>query len=318
MGIAPEGIDQNPMMYDLVTEMGWRTEINLEEWLAEYLRRRYGSVNEHAHIAWELLKDSAYGHSKQPGPTQSVINQRPTKTGEDKVFNWKSTVLYYDKVKLENACIHLYKAFDELSESDSYLYDLVDTTRQALANKSQDLLDALLKDFSNRDLEHFNQSSKAFIDLILDQDRLLKSRKEFLLGPWLEQAKGQGHTQEEKDLYEFNARTLITTWASAAEDVLHDYANKEWSGLTSDFYLPRWQTYIHTLRTSLETGEAPKVINWFEWEVKWTKKKNTFPTEPEGNIQSIVAEIINKYFLDAKSASDSNHDSLTHQKQIRN
>lgn len=295
MGLAPEAIEQNPVMYDLIPEMGWRTDIEMEEWLEAYLERRYGQSHPDASRAWKLLKESAYGYSKQPGPTQSVINQRPTKAGEDKVFKWDSLALYYDKSLVEEACRCLYRAYEDLSASDGYLYDLVDVARQVLANQARqyhlDFMDA----YKRKDAAAFQRSSEAFLQLIEIQDQLLGTRKEFMLGPWLEQAKRWGHSEEEKKLYEYNARVLITIWAPDAQDALHDYANREWAGLTQDFYLPRWQIYIQSLQKALETGGPAESVDWFEWEHAWAKKTNRFSTEPEGDIRTIVGLIISSY-----------------------
>ena len=42
---------------------------------------------------------------------------------------------------------------------------------------------------------------------------LRNTRREFMLGTWLAAAKAMGHAEEEKNLCEENARTLITYWA---------------------------------------------------------------------------------------------------------
>ncbi|MBO0991959.1 alpha-N-acetylglucosaminidase [Bacillus sp. SD088] len=302
VGFTGEGIEQNPVMYDLMTEMSWRSEIDMKEWLRQYVIRRYGRENEDVQRAWELLKESAYGYSKQPGPTHSVINKRPSKADVIKNFDhneqkkWDSLEIYYDPSLVEEACQLLYRAYAELTENDGYLYDLVDVTRQALANKARRLHRAFMDAYKNQDISAFSKSSSAFLKIIRTQDRLLNTRKEFLLGPWLEQAKSLGKTKEEKALYEYNARALITIWASPAQEILHDYGHKEWAGLTMDFYFPRWQKHIDALRTSLETGEPLENIDWFEWEYAWTQKNNEFPIEPEGDIHEIVGGIIQEVF----------------------
>jgi len=294
-GLAPEAIEQNPVMYELMTEMGWRKEIDIGAWLSAYIDRRYGKRNENAQKAWELLRRSAYGYSRQPGPTQSIMNQRPTNEGEDKVFKWDSLALYYNKADVEEACRKLYAAFDELKLSDGYLYDLVDVTRQALANKAIEWHADFKDAYKRRDRTRFNQAGETFLQMMESQDRLLNTRSEFQLGPWLEQAKARGRTPEERLLYEFNARALLTIWSDEAQDILHDYANREWAGLTADFYMPRWRRYIDSLRTALETEQPPVSIHWFEWESEWTRRTDLFATEPEGDIRTIVGNIIESY-----------------------
>lgn len=56
-GLTPEGINQNYVVYDLMSEMAWRSEsANLTEWFASYSTRRYGIREEHVVNAWQLLK----------------------------------------------------------------------------------------------------------------------------------------------------------------------------------------------------------------------------------------------------------------------
>ncbi len=49
-------------------------------------------------------------------------------------------------------------------------------------------------------------------EILSDIDRLLGSDRRFLLGNWLEAAKLKGVTKQERDYYEWNARTQITLW----------------------------------------------------------------------------------------------------------
>lgn len=58
-GITPEAIEQNPIIYELMGEMGWRSRpFDLDAWVDRYARRRYGS--DLASTAWRLLHRAAY------------------------------------------------------------------------------------------------------------------------------------------------------------------------------------------------------------------------------------------------------------------
>jgi alpha-N-acetylglucosaminidase len=57
-----------------------------------------------------------------------------------------------------------------------------------------------------------------------------------------------GNTAGEKALYERNARNLITLWGDA-NSPLHEYANRQWSGLLNNFYKKRWQTVFRHVTT---------------------------------------------------------------------
>merc|ERR1719232_1393268 len=84
-------------------------------------------------------------------------------------------------------------------------------------------------------------------------DELLGSNEHFLLGKWLNSAKTVPNaTVEDIKLYEFNARNQITLWGPNGE--IMDYAAKQWSGLFSSYYTPRWILFFATLESSLMAG----------------------------------------------------------------
>jgi hypothetical protein len=56
-GVTPEGINQNYVIYELMTEAAWRqTPANLTEWFEDYVTRRYGLPDENAKKAWRILQ----------------------------------------------------------------------------------------------------------------------------------------------------------------------------------------------------------------------------------------------------------------------
>jgi alpha-N-acetylglucosaminidase len=63
IGITPEGIEQNYVIYELMLEMAWRNEpVNLKEWFKLYQWRRYGGAhsNDAAANAWNILLETVY------------------------------------------------------------------------------------------------------------------------------------------------------------------------------------------------------------------------------------------------------------------
>ena len=61
------------------------------------------------------------------------------------------------------------------------------------------------------------RSGEALLVLFDDMEMLLGSDVHFLLGPWLQDSRTHGHTTEEKDLMEYNARNQITLWGPNGE-----------------------------------------------------------------------------------------------------
>jgi alpha-N-acetylglucosaminidase len=60
--ISMEGIHNNEVVYELMTDVGWSAkEIDPEKWILDYSRARYGAVPPAMKEAWALLMQSAYG-----------------------------------------------------------------------------------------------------------------------------------------------------------------------------------------------------------------------------------------------------------------
>lgn len=59
LGITPEGINQNYVMYEFALERGWdQTSTNIEKWVEQYTLARYGQENDFIKKAWHLLRVS--------------------------------------------------------------------------------------------------------------------------------------------------------------------------------------------------------------------------------------------------------------------
>lgn len=298
VGLAMEGTGTNPVMYDLLTDMVWREqEPKLEDWLNGYVNRRYGSAPESVRHAWRLLEKSVYNSGAvQQGAAESLLCARPALEIKN-VSTWGPKEILYDPEIVREACRLLYASYEECKKSEGYLYDLVDVTRQVLADLSRDLHNGIRKAYESRNIQGFDILTGRFIQLLKDQDKLLMTRKEFLLGPWLEAARSKGRKAEDKDLFEWNARTLITLWGPEASSVmLRDYAHREWSGLLSSFYEPRWSIFFGALREALVHGRDLVEPDWYSWEVSWTKDTGgQYPLTPEGDVKEIVEHMIATY-----------------------
>ena len=57
IGITPEGIETNYVVYDLMLEMGWRSDaVGTQTWLKDYTTRRYAAENSEVNSAWEVRR----------------------------------------------------------------------------------------------------------------------------------------------------------------------------------------------------------------------------------------------------------------------
>lgn len=296
VAMTMEGIENNPVMYELLCELPWREQrFSKDEWLEGYLKARYGKSDSQVSQAWMLLSNTIYNcpaASTQQGTHESILCARPSWKAYQ-VSSWSEMSDYYDPADVIRAAGMMVDAAERFRGNNNFEYDLVDIVRQAVAEKGRLMYRVLVDAYKAGDRELFKLSSDRFLRLILMQDRLLATRPEFKVGRWLESARNLGSTEEEKDWYEWNARVQITTWGNrvAADDGgLHDYAHREWNGLLRDFYYLRWKTWLDEQLKSFEDGQ-PKAIDFYALEEPWTLKHNSYASEAEGNPVDIACEI---------------------------
>ena len=82
--------------------------------------------------------------------------------------------------------------------------------------------------------------------------------------------------------------------AHDVSEALHEYAHKEWAGLLTDFYLPRWEIFIRRQKEILNGHEVAS-IDWYAWEEKWTKRHNHFASLSKGDPVLTAAKMFEKY-----------------------
>ncbi|BCU76381.1 alpha-N-acetylglucosaminidase [Luteolibacter sp. LG18] len=257
-GLFMEGIIQNPAFYELAFDTLWKADpVDPNQWLHDYARRRYGAESENANKAWDLLLETVYKPGTDGKENSSMIAARPAirpkKSGPNAGF-----LIPYPQADLLEAWTLLLADADKLQGSDAYRFDIADIGRQVLSNYSQLLQPRIAAAWDKKDLVAFDKACAEFDQLLLDVDTLIQPRPEYSLAKWITDARSHGTSPAEKDLYEKNARGLITVWGpiEGADPIIVDYGWREWSGLIKDFYLKRWQMHHAMLRKHLVDGTA--------------------------------------------------------------
>lgn len=312
-GVLMEGIGQNPAFYDLSLEMLTRPDsVDVYEWVKGYIERRYavtGDDKEKCFKAWKLLLDKIYIKGTDYVERGTVICTRPCLklrgTGPCDTFE----IHYDNKVLLE--IISLLKTVK--CDTEGFKYDISDFSRQLISNYAQKLYAELKDAYCEKRFDDFKAKKREFLELLDDMDDMLSSRPEWTLQKWIADARSHGTTEEEKNLYEYNARMQVTIWGNEEESLLFDYAWKEWAGLIKSYYKPRWEKFFKMLEAKAEQGfDYPKYedtlkvfenrivwnadefyINLGKWESAW--EHNTEPI-PLGNTAPDKSfELIEKY-----------------------
>jgi len=300
IGLTMEAIEQTPVLYELMTANTWRTTpISLNHWLGQYIRNRYGKGTTESNgdmlKAWLTLKNTVYNGKEIRDGAESILTGRPTL---DSATRWTKTRLNYERRELIPAWDLFIKSSATYGKNDGFQYDIVDLTRQVLANYARPLQVKWIKAYEDKDLVSFKKYSNQYLELIDDLDKLLATRKDFLLGKWIADARRCGTNDDEKALYERNARDLITLWGDA-DSPLHEYSCRQWSGLMTNFYKVRWQKFFSTTLLALETGKKIYVETFdkeiSQWEWQWVNTQKNFPTEPTGNSVQTAKLLYKKY-----------------------
>jgi alpha-N-acetylglucosaminidase len=287
LGFVNEGLGYNPPVYDLMYEMAWRDQpVDLDQWIKGYARHRYGKANRDAALAWQTLLDTVY--TSPPG-TRSMIDHLPTlKAGGGSPYN---------NAQLAKAWQRLLEAAGDAGNVDAYRFDLVNVARQVLSNHASRLHQRIAAAYASGDATAFRSAADAFLQLIRDLDGLLRTRQEFLLGPWLENAKRWGATDAERARFEWNARRVLTLWG--ATPAIDDYARKEWSGMLNGYYLERWDKFLSAAGKALEDkvpfDEERSVRELRRWTARWADQQETYPAQPTGDSVRIARRLWTKY-----------------------
>ncbi|KAA2257559.1 alpha-N-acetylglucosaminidase [Solihabitans fulvus] len=296
-GIAylPEGTGGNPAAFELLADLAWQPgQVDQARWFADYAARRYGGADPSAAAAWDQLRRGPYSmpSGAWSEPQDSLFSARPALT-VGSAAAWSPTSLRYDPGTVTAALRRLLAVAPGLRGTDAYRFDLVDTARQALANRSRTLLPLISAAYTAGDLTRFRAlvGEWAREEALLDQ--VVGSDRRFLLGPWLAAARGQGATPAERDQLEYDARSILTTWGarSGSETGLHDYANREWSGLVGGLYAKRWDAYFASLDTALVNHTTPAAIDWFAFEDAWAHQTTSYPVTPSGDPVALASAV---------------------------
>ena len=320
IGITPEASVNNPLLYDYFFEIIWQDDadhmkvVELDPWLEDYATRRYGAVSKSSQDALKILKETVYKASlnnRGQGAPESVVNARP-RFDINAASTWGNSVIGYDKAELEEAARLLLEDYETLKGSEGYRYDVATVLQQVLSNTAQNQLRVMKASYNKRDLQQFQEDSSKFLAIIDNMEKVTSTSKYYMLGNWVNQAKRLATNADDfaKDVYELNAKALVTTWGSinqANGGGLSDYSNRQWAGLLNDFYKGRWQIFIDNRIKELQ-GQSATDPNWFVWEWTWARGKDEYSDTPVERDLKAIGEDILTNFSSFNPASKADHD----------
>ena len=291
IGITPEGIMNNPILWEFMFENAWRLPTGVRDipaWVRSYTTRRYGAFasasNKSAARAAEALVQAALEelartvYSTKNSPPHFALNNLPTRVVHSAPVSTEGpdSVMRLDSVAkglgLARAWVNLTAALG-LGESGlgngALLQDIVDVGRGSLADYFEQV--AVLfgiewrraANASAHSVTHADSShaagvlGAALLTCLRDLDAFLGTNDAFLLGKWLADARAAATSAHEADLFEFGARNQLMVWGPTPEvGPNQDYAAKHWQGLVGVYYHQRWRLFLEIANDTLAAGQS--------------------------------------------------------------
>ena len=252
-GMAPEGIENNEVIYELVCDAGWsESEINLQQWLKDYSLCRYGKYPTELKEFWDHMLSSVYG----------TFTDHPR-------YNWQFRPRENRKGSI-NANDTFYQGVEKLAEiahtmntdkAPLFTYDLVQWVAAYVGGKLEILIGQIEDAYAQKNLSQASALEKKFESYMLRMDALLAAFPTTNMQSWIDKARAYGKDKQDADKYESNARRIVTIWGPPVDD----YSARIWSGLIRDYYLQRWKFYFAQKKSG-------KKFDFPTWEANWVEQ----------------------------------------------
>ncbi|WP_306529394.1 alpha-N-acetylglucosaminidase C-terminal domain-containing protein [[Ruminococcus] torques] len=264
VGVAPEGGHHEPIVLESLGELAWQNApTDGEQWFVDYADRRYGLVegqpDEHARKAWKILGDTVY-NQKGNNPTGDILFAMAPSHSGTMASPTGPASLGFDAAKMREALSELLQVNPKLRETKTYQYDLILVTTQVFTAYSRETLPKIKEAYEQKDVALYEQLTKQWLDAILVLDEITGTNENYMLGPWIEDAKNIASTEEGKYLMEMDAKQINTTWGprvSGAKGMFLNYANKTWNGYLKDVYYKQWKMFFENNIAALKGEEQP-------------------------------------------------------------
>ena len=304
IGLTMEGQEGNEIVYDILLDQAWSSSpLNITAYVESWVARRYivRPLPTTAQHAWAILSTTVYSDDVSIGTIKSIFELEPAIWG---LTNGGFTAVPYDTNTTIVPALQALLAAAEESASllavPEFLYDLVDVTRQLLANRFIDAYDALVTTFnsSGATAPSVTSAGQPLLAILSDTDTLLWTNEHFLLPTWIAAARSfAGGNATYGDYLEYNARNQITLWGPDGE--ISDYASRQWAGLVGTYYYQRWETFVEYLANVTGSGGSYNNVTLHDSMLAVGKSWDTEiwdgPWGVEGETMEVISTIVDKY-----------------------
>lgn len=280
IGSAPEGVENNEVVYELIFDAPWSSERrDIRQRLRDYSMNRYGACPAGIERFWEGMLATSYGFSTSQGIYRVQRQPYFMRGGR------------YDVSQEHFEAIESFiSASSSLSENQEYLTDLALWAGFYAFGKAEIIADMIERCYKMGDLSSADALRVRFREAMLAADRFLDSNPVTRMERWIGLARNLGSTEDEKDRFEINARRIVTTWGPGKEpDYLNDYSCRIWSGLIRDYYLPRCEHYFDSRSEGVR-------FDFDGWEYRYAEDMSgVSPSEPYDDLVQAARALVDRF-----------------------
>lgn len=274
LGLTMEAIHNNPAFFELIADRAWTTTpSDVDSWVREFGRQRYGTTSPAIDKAWAALKTSVLnGRSASIYPERfiSIAVSTPdyTRMLDPKIHDEIRAALFYKPDDLLSACRYLLEAG---ADNDLVLSCVA----------------LLLRVIDHR----FSTDSSDFLEVFDDLDDLVATQPALRLDTWVAAARRWDA--------EDNARRIVTVWNTPDNPHLDNYSARIWSGLVSGYYKRRWELWLEFLPRALEPDGRAEAQSMLDTELRRLAEEfiavGQEPRKVTGDARSMSIRVLEKY-----------------------
>ena len=230
-GTSPEGVENNEILYELISAAAWSdSRIDLDSFLEYYNRARYGAADPAFTEFWKELCQSVYDNFTNNA--RFLWQQRPAyHRGETMNINQH----YFDGIE------SFLSVADSYKDNELYVTDAVQYAALYIAAKADYVLKTANWAIVAGDMDMAGEMKELLKVMLLDMDRLLESHPILRIQRWFDMAENSAANEAEAASFKKEVKRIVSTWSGPS---LKDYSARVWSGLIRDYYVPRMDYYL--------------------------------------------------------------------------
>lgn len=260
-GMAMEGIEMDEIVFDAFGFMNFSKEKpDVLSFVKRSVASKFGKNNYIMENIYSELINKVYVMADDYSycGKDCIFCARPDIDAEY-VSYWGMVPEGYSAKLLEDVVNAYLSQYSLLKSNESYCLELLDITRQLIAEKSLESLRKMRNMFKECDFTSYKNEQKRFLSMIDTTDELLSKSKYTNINNWVKRAEDYAEDENDKDMLIFNAKNLLMLWAGIeGSSLLHDYAHRMWAGMLQH-YKKRWVHYFENLDKCFGIGKKPEI-----------------------------------------------------------